>query len=105
MKISLLTDIQSKFDSKKEARRYQQLKLMEKAGEITGIKVHPKFPIMVNGEKICTYIADFEYWTKFKNVSKCPERVIEDVKGVKTAVYQLKKKLMFACHGISIVEI
>lgn len=95
-----------KFDSKLEAKRYGELKLLERAGKITGLKVHPKYPIIINDKKICTYIADFEYWTKFLDVSKCPECVIEDVKGMKgTSTYQLKKKLMLAVNMIEIKEI
>lgn len=91
-----------KFDSQAEGKRYRELLLMEKAGEITGIKHHPKFPIIVNGVNICTYIADFEYWVKFMDVSKHPELIIEDVKGIQTPIFRLKQKLMVACHGIDV---
>ena len=50
-----------KFDSKLEAARYKQLKLMEAAGELKDLARQPRFPCEVNGKKICTYIADFRY--------------------------------------------
>lgn len=88
-----------KFDSKKEARRYQDLKILERAGEIFGLELQPRFSIIVNGFKICTYVADFRYYEEGN-----PNEVIEDVKGVKTAIYRLKNKLMQAVHGIEILE-
>jgi hypothetical protein len=87
------------FASKREASRYSELKLLESAGEIFNLKLQPKFPIAVNKQKICTYIADFEYETKDGTI------ITEDVKGVKTPVYRLKKKLMKACFGIEITEV
>jgi len=88
------------FDSKKEARRYGELKLLEKAGEIRGLKLQPKLPIEVNGQKVCTYIGDFEYI----DTSKDQVVIIEDVKGRKTPMYNLKKKLVKAVYGIEIFE-
>lgn len=87
------------FDSQKEARRYSELKLLERAGSITSLELQPRFPIVVNGVKVCKYVADFGY------VDQIGSPVIEDVKGVKTPMYNLKKKLMRAVHGIEIVEI
>ena len=58
----------------------------------------PKFPIEVCGKKICTYIADFMY---HENGNK----IIEDVKGVKTSVYRIKKKLTEAIYDITIKEV
>ena len=81
------------FDSKKEACRYQELKLMEKAGQITDLKLQPKFQLQAKyrngaGKAIreVSYIADFQY----KQDGKV---IVEDVKGVKTEVYKLKKKM------------
>ena len=88
------------FDSLAEARRYRELALLENAGGIYGLGVHPKFKIVVNQKLICTYSADFSYHTSGTTL-----RTTEDVKGVKTAVYQLKKKLMLACYGIEIQEV
>lgn len=87
------------FASKMEANRYQELKLMQAAGEIYGLALQPKFPLVVNGLKVGTYVADFEYFTDGAR------RVIEDVKGVKTPIYKLKKKLVKALHGVDIQEV
>lgn len=77
------------FDSKKEARRYAELKLLEKAGAIRGLELQPRIPLIVNGTKIGTYVGDFQY---IEN----NEQVIEDVKSTatKTPVYRLKKKIL-----------
>lgn len=88
-----------KFASQAEARRYQELKILEASGEIKDLKLQHKFPIMVNEIKVCVYICDFIY----REVS-INRVVVEDVKGVKTPEYRLKKKLMFACYGIEIRE-
>ena len=60
---------------------------------ISALVLQPKFPIEVCWKKICTYIADFLY---YENGNK----VIEDVKGVKTSVYRIKKKLTEANYDI-----
>jgi len=86
------------FDSKKEAVRYQELKLLERAGEIHFLKLQPKFSIDVYGEHICNYFADFAYIVD-ENI------IYEDVKGVKTPVYRIKKKLVEAIYGIEITEV
>ncbi|HKU25657.1 MAG TPA: DUF1064 domain-containing protein [Candidatus Sulfotelmatobacter sp.] len=82
-----------RFASMAEARRYSELKLLERAGEISRLELQPKFPMIVNGEKVTTYIADFAYFTKEK-------RVVEDVKSsaTKTAVFRLKAKLLHALY-------
>jgi len=68
------------------------------AGEIINLELQPKFPIEVNGIKICTYIADFRY------KERDGTEVVEDCKGFKTDVYRLKKKLVKAIYGIEILE-
>lgn len=88
------------FDSRAEARRYADLKLLARAGEITNLEIQPKFDITINGVKICTYIADFRYVEFGSN-----EVVVEDVKGVRTPVYNLKKRLIKATHGVDITEV
>ena len=90
------------FDSAKEARRYSELKLLERAGQITGLEIQPSFRIVVNNCLICTYKADFRYTTDTPHVRGLV--VVEDVKGMKTPVYRLKKKLMLAIHGVEIFE-
>ncbi len=80
------------FDSKAEAARYCQLKLMVRAGIIDNLKLQPKYLLqeafVKNGKKIqaINYIADFEYIENGKTV-------IEDVKGVKTKEFSLKLKM------------
>lgn len=86
------------FDSSKEARRYGVLKILERAGNISDLELQPRFRIHVNGRTICTYIADFAY-------TKDGARIVEDVKGVKTPVFNLKRKLMKAVHGIDVVTV
>lgn len=88
------------FDSKKEAKRYGELKMMEKAGLISDLLLQPGFVIFIKGKKICEYRADFEYWEQ-------GQRVIEDVKSETTRklpVYRLKKKMFEAAYGIKIKE-
>lgn len=85
------------FDSKKEANRYNELRLMQHAGIISDLKTQKKFEIIINGQLICSYIADFSY-------KKDGVIVTEDVKGFKNSIYRLKKKLMKAVHNIQIFE-
>lgn len=89
-----------RFHSKRESERYLELKLLERAGKIKELIQQPKFPIQVEGEKICTYIADFSYWDNDHN-----RMVVEDVKGAKTALYSIKKKLVEAIYSIEITEV
>ena len=87
------------FDSKREAARYMELVLLERAGEISRLELQPSFECIIDGKKICTYKADFRYFT-------AKECVVEDVKGVKTPVYRLKKKLVEALYpGVKIKEV
>jgi len=84
------------FASKAEAARYVELKALEAAGEINGLELQPKFACVIDGKKVCDYFADFAYFTRKK-------RVIEDVKGIETAVFRLKKKLVEALYpGVEI---
>lgn len=92
-----------KFASKKEANRYGELKLEERAGFVSTIVLQPRFKISVNGQHICDYVADFSYCRHHANGDSF--RVVEDVKGMKTPVYKLKKKLVEAQYGITITEI
>ncbi|MFD2234800.1 DUF1064 domain-containing protein [Phaeospirillum tilakii] len=87
------------FDSAAEARRWSDLLLLERAGEIRGLERQVDFPCIVNGEKVCVYRADFVYFTGVG-------RVVEDVKGHRTREYLLKKKLVEAVYpGVQITEI
>jgi hypothetical protein len=87
-----------KFDSKREAARWQELKLLERSGEIRDLERQQRYRLFVNGTHICDYVADFTYWVRRGDY------VVEDSKGVKTEGYRLKKKLMQALHGIEITE-
>lgn len=89
------------YDSKKEAKRAQELKLLQLAGQITGLQEKTRFVLIPKqeGERECVYESDFEY---FEGPGKL--RVVEDVKGVKTPAYRIKKKLLLHVHGIRIRE-
>lgn len=88
--------------SKRESARCDELHLMVKAKEICHLKAdpQPRYPLVVNGLKVGTYVADFYYFDNRKNVA-----VVEDVKGMLTPVYRLKKKLVKALYGIEISEV
>ncbi len=90
-----------RFDSIKEKDRYQELKLLEKAGHITDLRLQERFDLRVNGVKLGFYKADFSYYNFGSGTT-----VVEDSKGYDggTPVYKLKKKLMKALHGIDIYE-
>jgi len=85
------------FDSQAEATRYGVLKVIQSAGLITDLRLQVPYQITVNGKKVCRYVADFVYIENGKEV-------VEDVKGMKTPVYNLKKKLMEAVFGVVIFE-
>jgi len=89
-----------KFDSKWESQRYLYLKSLEKADRVKNLELQPKFIISINGQKICTYIADFKYDREDKD--GVWEHIVEDAKGVETPEFKLKKKLMKAVHNIDI---
>lgn len=108
------------FDSKKEYRRWQELSLMEKAGQISNLQLQVKFVLipaqyeryerysnktgkrLKDGirclEKEVSYIADFVY-------EQAGKTVVEDTKGFRTADYIIKRKLMLHVHGIKIMEV
>lgn len=87
-----------RFASKREAHRYCELKLLEKAGELEALQLQPRFPLKVNGTLVCTYVADFSY-----HDVKTGNMVIEDAKGVKTREFILKSKLFRALHSREII--
>ncbi len=109
------------FDSKKEANRYRELLLLERAGEITDLKRQEKFVLIPAQyepdtigkrgsvkrgkliERECSYIADFMYIDKDGNT------VVEDVKGYKGggayAVFVIKRKMMLWRYDIRVKEI
>jgi hypothetical protein len=88
-----------RFDSKREANRYMELKLLEKAGAIKDLRRQVPYILI---DKSCygraiKYVADFVYLEN-------GQLVVEDVKGVRTPVYKLKKRLMAEVYGIEIKE-
>lgn len=93
------------FASQREAQRYLELKILERAGEITDLKLQKRFELIpsqrIDGkvvERPCYYVCDFAYLEGGK-------QVIEDAKGMKTEVYKIKKKLMLYKYGITIKEV
>jgi hypothetical protein len=94
-----------KFDSKKEAERYYELRLLEIAGAISDLKMQVKFELIpsqrINGKSVerpCTYVADFVYKENGKTI-------VEDTKGFRTKDYIIKRKLMLWVHGIRVREV
>lgn len=109
------------FDSKKEANRFRELQLLERAGKITALQRQVKYVLIPTQrefsneiykkgahqghfkpgkvlEKECSYIADFAYFQDDKYV-------VEDTKGVRTEAYKIKRKLMLERYGIQIREV
>lgn len=92
-----------KFDSKKEYKRYTELKLLERAGVIRDLRLQVPFELIpaqpggLRSERPMTYVADFVYFDIEKN-----RQITEDCKGVKTKEYIIKRKLMkMAGHEIA----
>lgn len=104
-----------RFASQAEARRYQELKLLEKARQIQYLSVQPSFDLHsavqhhmgapVRMQKVARYVADFKYQRRSIAYPDEWVWVFEDVKGMKTPMYRLKKKRVFAQYGIEIQEI
>ena len=91
------------FDSKAEAKRYGELRLLEKAKRIFNIQVHPELFVTVNGPKwkpipVCKVVLDFSYIPTSWDEST----VYEDVKGKDNALSRLKRKLVEAQYGITV---
>jgi hypothetical protein len=110
----------SVFDSLKEARRWDELLLLQRAGKITDLQRQVKYELIPDqyqtyerygkkGQKLkdgvrclerkVEYVADFVY-----TIADTGENVVEDSKGVRTKDYIIKRKLMLAVHGIRIKE-
>lgn len=88
-----------RFDSKKEANRYMELKLLERAGVTKELRRQVPY-VLINRSRYgraIKYVADFVYYEDDK-------LIVEDVKGVRTPVYRLKKRLMAEVHGIEVKE-
>ena len=84
------------FDSQGEYYRYCELKLLERAGEIGDIKVHPEFPIVINGHRVCKVMLDFSY--RVLKPKHPYHTKFEDYKGYDTVISKLKRKLLLACY-------
>lgn len=107
-KVTILDGI--RFDSRKEASRWAELRMLERAGVIRDLRRQVKYILIPAQhiqpgkgrrkliEKECAYIADFVYTENGKIV-------VEDTKGVKTAAYIIKRKLMLERYGIRILEV
>lgn len=108
------------FDSRKEADRYKELLLLERAGKICDLQRQVKFVLIPTQrgavwndkkhkfdrpviERSCTYIADFVYHEYINEDTM--QRVVEDVKGFKTKEYIIKRKLMLYLNGLEIREV
>jgi hypothetical protein len=93
------------FDSRKEAKRYQDLAMLRTAGTISDLRLQVPFGLFVLGPgamaiTVGTWTADFVYL--------CAAReIVEDVKSpaTRTEAYRLRKKIVEACHGITIIEV
>jgi hypothetical protein len=89
------------FDSKKEATRYAELKLLQRAGKIESVEIQPSWKVEINGKHFCRFTADFAYRDGFS-------LVIEDVKSTgtaKDAAYRLRKKAAELAYGIHVTEV
>ena len=93
------------FDSVKEYKRFQELALLERAGQVSDLQRQVKFELIpsqrIDGkvvERPCTYIADVVYKAH-------GQTVVEDTKGFKTKDYIIKRKLMLYVHRIRIKEV
>lgn len=105
------------FDSRKEYKRWKELKLMERAGRISDLERQVRIEVLpaqrepdtvgkrggkIKGkliERKVSYVADFKYWD-----CDADDYVYEDVKGVRTKEYILKRKLLLCRYGIRIKE-
>lgn len=94
-----------KFASTREAERYVELKAEQQAGLISGLELQPEYLLLPaqrrpdgKAERAIHYVADFRY-------RRGDASVVEDVKGLRTRDYVIKRKLMLSVHGIAVQEI
>lgn len=90
------------FDSQHEHKRWIELKLLQRAGEIKELERQVKFELVPkqDGERAIHYVADFVYID-----NRTGEKIVEDAKGAKTDVYIIKRKLMLYKHNIRVKEV
>lgn len=105
------------FDSQKEAGRYRELRLLERAGKIKDLELQVAFLLLPaqygieDGQYKCLerelkYIADFVYLESREGPNGTTwSKVVEDAKGVKTEVYKIKRKLLLKFFGLRIREV
>lgn len=94
------------YASRKEHRRANELKLLQKAGIISNLREQVRYELIPAQydkqgkliERSCSYVADFVY------TDKNGETIVEDAKGMRTDVYRIKRKLMLHVHGVKIIE-
>ena len=93
-----------RFASKKEAARWNTLKLLQTAKKIKTLERQVRYSLDVEGRHICDYIADFSYWDRVKECA-----IIEDVKGMRRGaaydLFRLKARLFAALFKIEVTEI
>lgn len=89
-----------KFQSKKEAKKWGELRMLVKAGEINELERQVAYELNPGGSFSYKYKADFRF-----RVVKTGEIVVMDVKGFRTGEYKKKAKLMLKVHGITITEV
>lgn len=91
-----------RFASQAEGKRYAQLKLMQQAGEITGLQLQPQWLFELNGVRIGSYKADFAY----RDFAAGP-LVVEDVKsaGTITTAYRLRVRMLYAFYEQIVWEV
>jgi hypothetical protein len=87
------------FDSKGEAKRWLELRLLERAKAISDLQRQPSYKLEWAGKYICTYVADFTYVD-----TSTGKTVVEDFKGVRTPEYRIKAKMFAAQYGVTILE-
>ena len=94
------------FDSQREAVRWCELKVLEKAGEIHGLDRQVKFVLApgVHIKGASRKSQDLRYYADFAYITKEGEAVVEDSKGHRDAVYKIKRHLMKSVHNIDILE-
>lgn len=86
------------FDSASEAKRYGGLKLLERAGEICAIQIHPSYDLLIDGVKVGNYTPDFTY-------IRAGRMTVEDVKGVVTEAASLRTRVFQAIYKVQVALI
>lgn len=93
------------FDSKREAERYCELRLLQRGGVITDLQLQPRFLIQPSYKKNGKTVRAIEYVADFMYKDETGQTIVEDAKGMKTDVYKLKKKLVEYKYDLTINEV